>query len=44
MWAGVVRDEHGEIGVLDADAVFEIAEALAKADEEPQALEVGDGG
>ncbi len=44
MWAGVVRDERGEIGVLDADAVFEIAESLARAGEESVALEVGESG
>lgn len=44
MWAGVVKDSRGEIGVLDADAVFGIVEALAKERQEPQALEVGDSG
>jgi len=44
MWAGIVRDGRGEVGVLDADAVFEIVEALAKESEEPEALEVGDSG
>lgn len=44
MWAGVVKDERGEIGVLDADAVFEMVEAMATLTEEPEALEVGDSG
>jgi chemotaxis signal transduction protein len=44
MWAGVVRDERGEIGVLDPEAVFEVAATLAEAASEPEALEVGDGG
>lgn len=44
MWAGVVRDERGEIGVLDTDIVFELGEALAKAAAEPEALEVGESG
>jgi len=44
MWAGVVRDERGEVGVLDTDAVFELAESLAKASVEPEALEVGESG
>jgi chemotaxis signal transduction protein len=44
MWAGVVKDERGEIGVLDADAVFEMVEAMATQTEEPEALEVGDSG
>lgn len=44
MWAGVVRDERGEIGVLDTDVVFELAEALAKVTEEPETLEVGESG
>ncbi len=42
MWAGIVKDERGEIGVLDTEAVFEMVAALAKKGEEPQALEVGD--
>ena len=42
LWAGVVSDEHGEIGVLDADGVFEMVEEIAKREEEPQALEVAD--
>jgi chemotaxis signal transduction protein len=44
MWAGIVKDERGEIGVLDADAVFEIVGAMAAQAEEPEALEVGDSG
>jgi chemotaxis signal transduction protein len=44
MWAGIVKDERGEIGILDAEFVFELVEALAKQTEEPQALEVGDSG
>jgi chemotaxis signal transduction protein len=44
MWAGIVRDERGELGVLDADAVFTMVEALAQGSDEPQALEVGDRG
>ena len=44
MWAGIVRDERGEIGVLDADVVFELAESLAKSAGEPEALEVGESG
>jgi hypothetical protein len=44
MWAGVVRDERGEIGVLDTDAVFELAASLAQAAGEPEALEVGERG
>lgn len=44
MWAGVVKDERGEIGVLDADAVFEIVGAMAAQSQEPEALEVGDSG
>jgi chemotaxis signal transduction protein len=44
MWAGVVRDERGEIGVLDTEAVFEVAGALAKAGEDLVTLEVGDSG
>src|SRR5258706_19832 len=41
MWAGIVKDERGEIGVLDTDAVFVVVAALAKKGEESQALEVG---
>jgi chemotaxis signal transduction protein len=44
LWAGRVRGPRGEVGVLDVDAVFRMAESLSGAGEEGPVLEVGDRG
>jgi chemotaxis signal transduction protein len=42
--AGVVADERGQVGVLDADGVFAVVEVMAAPEEEPAAIgEVGRG-
>jgi chemotaxis signal transduction protein len=43
LWAGMVRDDRGEVGVLDADGVFAIMERLAGEQQEPPSLEVAHG-
>jgi len=42
LWAGTVRGPRGDVGVLDVDAVFALAEELAGSG--PQVLEVADRG
>jgi chemotaxis signal transduction protein len=44
LWAGIVRDEKGEIGVLDADAVYAFAEELSREVRDPEPVEVDDRG
>ncbi len=42
LWAGVVSDERGEVGVLDTEGVFGMVAEISERAEEPEAIEVGD--